>query len=298
MKTDCTEQYKLTTAFYTSPFGKKISANWSLFTARCKYFLLFLSVCLSQNHLSAQKEERLKNGVALKNLTPDAALVTCFKWLPVADVPANQVFIQTRTKGILSGIPWDIRQFKEMKKRIKRAGGKSIKYLIINELNEDRLRVLDYCRRKNIRLIADLNTAWQLAKRYGIWINIPVARDTLLQIGGRDIVLHPLGKGFASSGLAVFLPDSRLLHAGYFVASPVARYPVISPNSSFEEWAVNLEKLYFRFPDALRVVPGQGQPATVHLINRTARLVRKIYHANQHNALINSRYYTDDNKDD
>ncbi|MCS7019750.1 MAG: hypothetical protein RMJ87_11945 [Cytophagales bacterium] len=237
-----------------------------------------LSICLFlfTKVASAQKSERVKNDVALKNITPDIALATCFQWLPVADVPANQVYVQTQSAGVLSGVPWNIQQFKQVQKNIRKAGGKPIKYLIINEYNVDRLEVIAYCQRKNIQLIADLPTAWQLARQHHIWVNLPVERDTVVQIGKRHIGLHPLGKGFACSGLAMFVPDARLLHAGYFICSPTARYPVRSSLSSLAEWAINLEKLYFRFSDARWVVPGQGPLGNCRLMLYASRIISLI----------------------
>jgi hypothetical protein len=234
--------------------------------------LLFLTA----HHASAQSSERVKHGVALKNITPDVALATCFKWLPVADVPANQVYIQTRNGGILSGIPWDIQQAKRLQKNIRKAGGKPIKYLVINELNEDRVAVIAYLQSRGAALIADSATARELVQSHQIQVAITIFGDTSLTIGKRQIAFFPHGKGFSDSGLSIYLPDSQLLHAGYFIVSPTARYPAIHPKTSLSEWAINLEKLYFRFSDAKKVIPGQGQPGNANLIKRSIALVSKI----------------------
>lgn len=235
---------------------------------------------LSVSILSAQKSERVKHGVALKNLTPDVALATCFKWLPVGDIPSNQVYIQTQVGGILSGIPWDIKQAQRLRKQIRKIGGKSVKYLVINELNEDRIPVIAYFKRCGIRLVGDTLTAHQLTEEYGIELDIALAKDTLLVIGKRELVLSPLGRGFAQSGLALFIPDCRLLHAGYFIPSPTARYPAIHPQTCLKEWANRLEKLYFRFSDAKQIVPGQGPPGNSNVIRRAILLIKEINRRN------------------
>ena len=251
--------------------------NWLWFTAGYRHAAVTFCKFLFIISLSkAQISERVKNGVALKNLTPDVALVTCFKWLPVADVPANQVYIQTQDGGILSGLPWDVRQAKLLQKRIVKAGGKPIKHLIINELNIDRLAVIEYFYHKGVRCITDTTTAGKLAQKYQIQADLMIHSDTSLIIGKRHIILFPLGKGFSDNGLAIFLPDSKILHAGYFITSATTRYPVIHSETSLSEWVTNLEKLYFRFSDARKVIPSQGQPNDANLIKYSAFLVNKI----------------------
>ena len=226
--------------------------------------------------LFAQQSERVRHGIALKNLTPDVALATCFKWLPVGDIPANQIYIQTQQGGLLSGVPWDIAQATRLRKQIRKAGGKSIRYMVLTELNEDRLPVIAYYKRKGIQLIADTLTARQLSE-FDIQADVLIASDTTLLIGKRVINLFPTGKGFSESGLAVFLPDCRMLYAGYFVASPTAKYPAIHPKTSVKDWGGNLEKLYFRFSDVRHVIPGQGMPGNSNLIRRSILLVNEIH---------------------
>lgn len=270
-------------------------ADWSWFIAGCKYFLLIcFQLFLATAYSWAQTSQRVKHGIALKNLTPDAALATCFKWLPIADVPANQVYIQTQNGGILSGTPWDIQQAKRLQKNIRKAGGKHVKYLIINELNEDRADVIAYYQRKGTALIADSTTSRQLAQGYRIQADIIINSDTAITIGKRQIVLFPLGKGFADGGLAIYVPDSQLLHAGYFIVSPTARYPAIHPKTSMSEWVTNLEKLYFRFSDVRKVIPGQGQPGNANLIKHSIALVSKIDKNNKYIQYISNPNADDD----
>lgn len=268
----------------------KTLANLSWFIAGCKYFaLISFQLFLTASQLWAQTSERVKYGVALKNLTPDVALATCFKWLPVADIPANQVYIQTQSGGVLSGIPWDIQQAKRLQKDIRKAGGKHIKYLVVNELNDDRVAVIAYLQRKGAALITDSTTARRLAQDYQIQVEITIHSDTLVTIGKRQMILFPLGRGFTDGGLSVYLPDSQVLHAGYFIVSPTARYPAIHPKTSMGEWATNLEKLYFRFSDAKKVIPGQGQPGNANLIKHSIALVSKIDKNNKYIQYISNQ---------
>lgn len=268
----------------------KTLVNLSWLIAGCKYFLLIgFELFLATNYSWAQTSERVKHGVAVKNITSDIALATCFKWLPVADIPANQVYIQTQSGGVLSGIPWDIQQAKRLQKDIRKAGGKHIKYLVINELNDDRVTVIEYFQRKGAVLITDSTTARRLAQDYQIKAEITIHSDTLVTIGKRQMVFFPLGRGFTDGGLSVYLPDCHVLHAGYFIISPTARYPAIHPKTSMSDWATNLEKLYFRFSNAKKVIPGQGQPGNANLIKHSIALVNKIDKSNKYIQYISNQ---------
>ncbi|MCS6969252.1 MAG: hypothetical protein RMJ44_11655 [Cytophagales bacterium] len=252
----------------------------TLLRQKAKSLLLTTIFLLTAFENVAQKSERIKDDLALKNLACDVMLAICFLWLPIADIPANQVYVQTRNTGLLSGLPWNEKQARMLARKLRKAGGKPIKYLIINEFIKDRLPVVAYYARKKVQLIADSATAIQLAS-YGIRVNLSIYRDTCLVIGKRAIQLYPTGAGFSLGSLAMFLPDCGILHAGYFIPSPTARYPVMQPQTCLNQWITNLEKLYFRFSKVKKVIPGQGMPWYRSLIRRSIVFLDKVNRINQ-----------------
>jgi len=93
-------------------------------------------------------------------------------------------------------------------------------------------------------------------------------------------VFYP-GGGHTVDNITVWLPRQRLLFGGCLIRSLAAKGLGYTGEARLDDWAGSVERLQFRYPDALMVVPGHGQPGNSALLSHTVVLASEHTQASQ-----------------
>lgn len=106
----------------------------------------------------------------------------------------------------------------------------------------------------------------------------PIARlhrpGDAARVGGLEV--FAMGPAHAPDNVAVWLPRARVLFGGCAVrpAGSASRGNVADADTL--QWSAAILRLQLRYPRALRVVPGHGEPGGVELLAHTRRLLPRI----------------------
>ncbi len=214
--------------------------------------------------------------VTLSELAPGVWVHTTVYRLPgQAPVPINGLFIDDGDAITLVDGAWGELATVALIEKVRAETGKPVTRLIVTQHDAARTLGVDAAEREGLEVFTHPATPG-LAARAGYPVpntsvaalNTPQSRTKV----GRVEVAFP-GPGASPDNLVVYLPEEKILYAGFFVRGAGAETLSASDDVDLQAWRDALVWTKTTYRETETVVPGRGKGADILLIDATARLI-------------------------
>ena len=244
-----------------------------------KQLLILCLVLLHQGLMSQPVSDTIKvnDSLELVRLSPSVWLHISAAEMPgFGRVSANGIVYVNGNEAFLFDTPWTDGLTKDLIVWLKDKMGIKIVGFVPNHWHNDCMGGLACIKSHKIASYAN-----SLTVSIAIEKKLPVPdhsfRDSIqLKLGDKIIECYYPGPAHSTDNIVVWLPSEKLLFAGCMVKS--IDTPNLGNTSDGDTGAYysTLEKVSGRYPDALIVVPGHGNPGGRELILHTIELAKEI----------------------
>lgn len=230
--------------------------------------VIFLLVVLN---VFAQ-EEKLK----ITHLTGDFYIYTTYNEYKGNRVPANGMYVITRTGAILIDSPWDTTQFQPLLDSIKTRHNKEVVFCIATHFHEDRTAGLEYFKQQGIRTYTTRQTD-MLSRQHGMKrAEFLIDKDTTFTIGQYSFqTLYP-GKGHAPDNIVIWFAKERILYGGCLIKSVGDDNLGNLGDASVKDYATTLKTVQQKCKDPRYVIPGHNDWTNPKSISHTLTMAEKL----------------------
>lgn len=202
-----------------------------------------------------------------------------------ARFPSNGLIVSNGERLLLIDTAWGERSTVALLEAIGAQLGQPVTHAVISHGHGDRISGADVLEEHGISVYAHPLTR-QLALEAGlpvpdrIFEGLENAGDSINYQGVE--VVYP-GPGHSADNLVVWLPDQKIVFAGCAVRALSTESAGNLAHADLDSWALLIESLAARYPDARWVVPGHGAVGDQQLFTHTARLLERARSAKENN---------------
>lgn len=239
-----------------------------------RHMLLCLLLGMMVPLPGAQEKIELRHDIEVYPLAPGIwRHVTYRKMEKWGMVPANGLIVQAGDRAVMIDTPWTPEQTAILldwtEKELKAKAG----IAVVGHSHVDCLGGLPEVHKRGIRSIG-LDKTRELALKAGVEAPGETFVDSYkLRIGELELELFHPGPGHTVDNIVTWIPAQKVLFGGCFVKTADARSLGNTAESDLAAWPASLARLKERFPEALMIVPGHGDPGGWELVENTLRLL-------------------------
>jgi metallo-beta-lactamase class B len=186
-------------------------------------------------------------------------------------VPSNGLVVVGSQGALLIDTPWTRPQTRRLLAWVHHALGVEVKEAIVTHSHADRIGGIDEL--AGVRVHA-LPATTALAARHGHPFQaVALPDEASLALVGLTVETFFPGAGHTGDNLVVWLPAWQLLFGGCFIKSAQAQGLGNVEDADVASWRSGVQRVIARYPEAVTVVPGHGEPGGPALLVHTGQLV-------------------------
>lgn len=170
--------------------------------------------------------------------------------------PANAVFIVSSVGIVLLDTPWNNEQTDTLVNLLETRYGQKVVACISTHWHEDRVGGVKALQARGIATWSSAQTAALCRAQGKPAPAYTFTKDTIFHFGQETLETFYPGPGHTLDNITVWLPREKLLFAGCFLKSGVARSIGYTADGDVKAWPASVRRLQQRYPKAQIVVPG------------------------------------------
>lgn len=221
------------------------------------------------------REWRVTPDLVVRELQPGIWLHRSWSDDPAGERTASNGLVVREDGGlVIVDTPWGDEPTAALLDWIARELKEPVLRVIVTHAHEDRMGGARVVRERAIPLLASPRTVELAATRSREHLPMALAgldEGKAVPVGTLE-VFNP-GPAHAPDNVVVWLPEQRLLFGGCAVKSADATSLGFTGDASLARWPEAIRRVKQRYPDAVVVVPGHGDPGSMALLDRTTRLL-------------------------
>lgn len=205
-------------------------------------------------------------------LTDDLYVYTNYKLFSGSQFPSNSMYLVTDEGVVLFDTPWDETQFQPLLDSIEKKHNKKVILCIATHFHADSSAGLEYYKNKGIKtytskMTYDLTTA----KKEGSPAEFTFEKDTIFNVGGKEIETYYPGEGHTKDNIVLWVKDERVLYGGCLIKSVENNDLGNIADASLDKWEGTMKNLMVKYPKPAYVIPGhfawsKGSEALKHTL--------------------------------
>lgn len=245
-----------------------------------KNLLVILSIVLFNQSLMSQPVSdtiKINDNLRLVRLSPSVWLHISFTEMPgYGRISANGIVYVNGHEAFLFDTPWTDDLTKDLVVWLKEKMGIKVAGFVPNHWHNDCMGGLAYIKSQKIASYANRLTA-EIARAGRLPVPDHSFSDSIqLNLGDKIIECYYPGPAHSTDNIVVWLPSERILFAGCMVKSIDTPNLGNTSDGDTDAYCSTLEKVSVRYPDAVIVVPGHGNPGGRELIMHTIEMAKKM----------------------
>jgi metallo-beta-lactamase class B len=196
-------------------------------------------------------------------------------------IPANALYLVTKSGVVMIDTPWDSTQFQPLLDSIKVRHNKKVVMCIATHWHEDRTGGLEFYRKKGIKTFTTKQTDELGRAENKKRAEFLLSKDSTFNIGGYKFQTFYGGQGHTPDNIIVWFSKAKILYGGCLIKSVEATDLGFLGDANVKEWTATLNKIKKKFGEPNYVIPGHDDWKNKNSIDHTLELVREYLKKNK-----------------
>lgn len=233
--------------------------------------LLVFFCCCGFTCLSGQEARPL----VITHLTGDFYVFTTYNLYKGNAVPANGMYLVTKSGVVMFDTPWDTAKFQPLLDSITAKHHQPVVLCIATHFHEDRTGGLEYYGRQGIKTFTTRQTDELSQKRGMKRAAFLMDKDTTFTVGSFSFLAYFPGPGHAPDNIVIWFEKEKILYGGCLVKSVDDTTLGNLSDANVKQYAATLEKVARLCSNPQYIIPGHGNWTNTNSLRHTLRMARQ-----------------------
>jgi metallo-beta-lactamase class B len=195
-------------------------------------------------------------------------------------IPANGMYIVTKSGTIMIDSPFDTTQFQPLLDSIKAKHSSEVVLCIATHSHEDRTAGLEYYKLKGIKTFTTSFTDSISKLREEKRSEFLIENDTTITIGEYSFSTYYPGPGHSPDNIVIWFEENKILYGGCFIKSTAVKDLGNLADANVKEWSTSITRTISKFENPNYIIPGHYNWTSLKSLNHTLNMVEKYKNKN------------------
>lgn len=209
-------------------------------------------------------------------LTGDFYIYTTYNTYQDYQVPANGMYLVTKSGVIMFDTPWDTTQFQPLLDSIKLKHKKNVTMCIATHWHGDRTAGLEYYRQQGIKTFTTVFTDELSKKNDKKRAEFLIAKDTVFNMEQYSFETYYPGEGHTADNIIIWFGKEKILYGGCLIKGADADNLGYLGDANVKEYASTLMRVQKKCTNPAFIIISHSDWNNIHSLKHSIKLAKKL----------------------
>ncbi|MBP6731298.1 MAG: BlaB/IND/MUS family subclass B1 metallo-beta-lactamase [Chitinophagales bacterium] len=240
--------------------------------------LILVVVLVFSLHLAWGQKENAKLKIA--HLTGDFYIYTTYNTYKQSQVPANGMYLITRSGVVMFDTPWDTTQFQPLVDSIQLKHNKSVVICFATHWHPDKTAGLEYYRQQGIKTYTTALTDELSKKNNQKRAEFLMANDTTFNLGQYSFETYYPGEGHTEDNIIIWFGKEKILYGGCLIKGAHDKNLGYLDDGNVNEYETTLKRVKQKCIDPKFIIVAHSDWKNINSLKHSIAMAKKLKRKN------------------